>query len=263
MNRIRGGSGLGDNLYVQAASRYIMNERKEFLEIATPFPDLFRSFSGRCSVIPFTKARAKYVAHYTTRKRMPDTSQFEDVCINLGIPTSTELVLDWPYKETKIGLMLLQAAKGKRILTVQMPRMPMGRPDNFGIELLPELAPLQNALDMLKEEHDLFTVMVGRGKPLYQLNNIDLDMSNKTNVRELLEISASTDLFYGQVSSIIPLAESFKKPVLTTFARRGLKSGNWFISCITPKKVNHRESSKSIVDDSSEEEVISTCKTML
>ena len=253
MRRIRGGSGFGDNLYVQAVCRYYNNVLKEPLSVATPYYDLFKELE-LIEPTGFTKAGAQIIAHYTQRKKNTSTSQFKDCCLQAGAPIDTELKLDWQYQNGTQSEIIRQKAKGRPILVVQMPRMPMARQDPFGIELLPTESALKNAVEILAEKTGSYTVLIGKGSALYDINT-HYSAVNKTTIPELLDVAHVADRFIGQVSSIIPMAESFGKPVLSVFSRRGFNSANWFISSILPNKVNHYDSSISIVDDDPPEKI--------
>jgi hypothetical protein len=134
-----------------------------------------------------------------------------------------------------------------------MARSPMGRKDGFGAELLPDCRMIQRAIDRLKGR--ALIVLIGSGKPLFEFKGIDVDLSNKTTVRQLLDVASIADGFLGYCSFIIPLAESFSKPALIVWSRRGLNAGHQYIRQITPQKVLYRESSQFVIDDASLEEI--------
>lgn len=259
--RIRGGSGLGDSLYVQAIVRYLVNELGQEMTVASPHSELFRQFGDRVEVIPHCKNNMQYVAHYAPRKQTKGTTQFQDCCINCGVPRDIPLKLDWPGPSGNLTLRTRQEAAGRPIVLVQMPRMPFSRSDPFGIELLPGREGLQHGIDAIKES-GAFTVKVGKGSELYSVHGIDLDLSNRTDLRDLLELSNIADAGFGQVSFIIPLMESFGKPVLSVVARKGLSSRNPFISSITPEKVNHYASSISYVDDQKPRHIMESVQSL-
>lgn len=261
--RIRGGSGLGDSLYVQAIVRYLVHERKERITVAAPHADLFKHYGDAVEVIAHCKTNMDYVAHYASRKNRPGTSQFEDCCINCGVPKDIPLQYDWPGPVGKLSADIRQRAAGKPIILLQMPRMPFSRNDPFGIELLPEQSGIQKGIDAIKKAGG-YIVKIGKGGELYKVQNVDLDMSNKTTIRDLLEIANVADGGFGQVSFIIPLMESYGKPVLTVLARKGLQSKNPFISSITADKVNHyKESSWTYVDDSMDDVIEKYCQRLV
>ena len=123
----------------------------------------------------------------------------------------------------------------------------MDRRDGFARELLPKREAYQAAVDGLKGSVTL--VMVGAGDPLYELDGIDVDLTNRTSVAGLLDIASQADGFLGYCSFFVPLAESFNKPALFVWAKTGLKSRTGYIRQIAPKKILHRASSLYAIDD--------------
>jgi hypothetical protein len=192
------------------------------------------------TVHPFTR-QADINAHYTLRKWRTDTDQFEDCCIQAGIKEPVDFRIDW-----KASAPFMQD-RTKPVVLVLIPRMPMDRADGFARELLPRREAYQSAVDGLKGLATL--VMVGSGKPLYELDGIDVDLTNRTSVAELLDIASQADGFLGYCSFFVPLAESFNKTGLFVWARAGLKSRTPYIRQITPTKILHRDSSLYVIDD--------------
>jgi hypothetical protein len=241
---IRGGGGLGDSLYVQAIVRHLLKQGRDDLIVGTNYPEVFSQLDVETR--PLIKAIGKIVAHYTSRKGVPGTSQFEDCCIRAGIEGPVELVLDWkPVNKVLISKL---KSHGRPILLVSMPRSPMGRDDGFAHELMPKKEAYQAVLDMLKPHFLL--VQVGSGKAMFNLQGIDVDLADKTTVSDLIDIASVSDGLFGTCSFLIPLAESLDKPGLFLWSRRGLNSKNVFIRTITPEKVLHKHTSLAVIDDS-------------
>lgn len=62
----------------------------------------------------------------------------------------------------------------------------------------------------------------------------------------------------------MPLAESFDRPALFVWSRRGLRSPRAFISQITPNKILHkRETSRHVIDDAPPEVVQREAEALL
>lgn len=247
---IRGGSGLGDALYVQAIARYLVHDGHE-VEACSDWPDVFRPLAGRVTVSPFRRSRIDRLAHYATRRGVIGTTQFEDCCITAGVPRDTDLRLDWPPPGEGIATRLRDAAAGKPIVLVQMPRPPMDRKDGFGAELLPDSRVVQRAIDRLRGS--VMLVQVGAGKPLHEFSGLDLDLANRTTVAELIDVASISAGFLGHVSFFVPLSESLLKPALFVWSRRGLNAPNEIIRQITPKKILHRPSGRHVIDDCSDQ----------
>lgn len=244
MKSIRGGMGLGDALYVQAVARHIV-KRGERLKVHTAWPDVFRPLGSMVETAPFTRAGIQYLAHYSLRKGVVGTTQFQDCCIQAGIRDPVELKLDWQRTSDALTGRLL--SYGKPIVCVQLPRAPMGRTDGFGKELLPDCRVIQRAIDALKGRALL--VQIGSGKPVFEFSGIDVDLSNRTTVCELLDVATVAHGFLGYVSFLVPLAESLDKPALLVWSRKGTKASHEYVRRITPQKVLHKPTSRHVFDD--------------
>lgn len=249
---LRGGSGLGDSLYVQSVARHLIQTRGLRLRVNSNWPDVFRPLGEACQVVPFDR-KATLVAHYSARKQERGTTQFQDCCISAGLREPVELRLDWKMVRPEWATDLTRHAGRRPIIVVQLPRQPMNRPDGFGKELLPQREALQAAVHQLKAQ-DAFLVQVGAGKPVYELDYIDLNLANCTTVTDLIDIALSCDGFLGYVSFIVPLAESLAKPLLCVWSQAGLKAPNRFISSITPRKILQYRSSRAVIDNQPEQE---------
>jgi hypothetical protein len=224
---IRGGSGLGDSIYVQSVAMHMVNKGAK-VTVRSNYADLFRH--TRVNVVPFHRVGKCVIAHYASRK--PEkTTQFEDVCINAGIREPVEMRLDWKAQSN-----LLDGFE-RPIVAVLLPRLPMDRTDGYGKELMPRWEVLQKLIDLT----DYTTVQIGRGEPVYRYSGIDLDLSNKTSISQLLDVSSQVDGFVGTCSFMIPLAESLNKPFFALWSAKGLRSENDYVRTITPEKIIHRK----------------------
>lgn len=250
MLSVRSGKGLGDAIYLYAIARHLV-ARGEQLEVCTLWPDVFRALADRIRLSPWRRERIDAIAHYIARKRIQGTDQFVDCCINMGITEPVAFRLDW----TPVNKLLVAKLRTVRkpIVIVQLPREPMGRSDGFGLDLLPDGAALQRAVDAIGSR--AFKVQVGKGKPLFRLEGLDLDLANQTSVTDLLDVASIAAGALGYCSFIVPLAEALNKPALLVWSRRGLRSREEFIRQITPGKVLHRPASRAVMDDCSDQEM--------
>jgi hypothetical protein len=246
MLSIRAGSGLGDSLYLQSIVRHYV-EMGQKVEACSKYPEIFSQLPG-VTVSPFRRNPVDICAHYSTRRSSDGTDQFEDCCINAGIPGETDFRLDWQPVDQDLVSILRRLPRP--ILVVERPREPMDRKDKQGHDLLPDCRVIQKAIDRLKDRASI--IQIGKGEALFHLTGIDLDLADKTTVSRLLDVASMADGFLGYVSYLVPLAESFKKPALFVWSKRGLRSRIRFVHQITPKKILHRPSSKAIVDDCSD-----------
>jgi len=247
MRSIRGGSGLGDAIYVQAIARHLVR-KGERLQVCSAWPDVFRPLGDSVEVVPFRRGGVDILAHYSLRKPIDGTTQFQDCCIQAGITEPVELRLDWQPSSVPI------MRNGLPVVCVQLPRAPMNRRDGFGSELLPDCRVIQTLIDELSGR--ALIVLIGSGKPLFKFTGIDVDLSNSTTVPELFDMAHMADAFIGYPSFIIPLAEALDKPSLLVWSSRGLRAPQKYVRQITPRKVLHKPSSHHVVDDWPRERIL-------
>lgn len=240
MKSIRGGRGLGDTLYVQSVARHMLNAGAARLRVKADWPDVFLPLGSRVEVVPFNKTNVDILAHYSARKGLAGTTQFQDCCAAAGVHESVDLRLDWNLTAEPL------ISSDRPIVLVQLPRAPMGRTDGFGAELLPDCAAIQQVIDELSKS--ALIVQVGAGAALHRFKRIDRDLSNRTTVAQMIDLASVACALVGYCSFFVPLAESLGKPGLFIWSRRGLKSGHQFISRITPQKVLHKRSSSWLLD---------------
>lgn len=240
---IRAGMGLGDSLYLQSVARHLV-ARGERLSVCSTWPEVFLPLPVQ--VEPFRRLGVDICAHYTMRKSKPETTQFQDCCIQAGIREPVALQLDWGAP-TNPELVDRLRQYGKPIVCVQLPRAPMGRTDGFGKSLLPDCRVIQRLIDGLRGRALL--VQIGAGAPLFNFTGIDVDLANKTTVSEMLDVASVADAFLGYCSFLVPLAESFSRPALFVWSSRGLRDGQNYIRQITPKKILHKPTSRFVIDD--------------
>lgn len=245
MKTARCGRGFGDSLYLQSVVRHLVKRDGLRMRVKSDWPDVFMPLGDRVQVVPFGRTGVNILAHYSIRKGVVGTTQFQDCCIAAGIKEPVDLRLDWTV--VKQGLVDSVRQPGKPVLVVQLPRTPMGRTDGFGASLLPDCRAIQRLIDRAKDEHTV--VQIGAGEPLFRFQGIDIDLANKTTVAETIDVASAADRFLGYCSFLVPLAESFAKPALFVWSRRGLKDGMPFIRQITPQKVLHRSTSTYVMDD--------------
>ena len=207
-------------------------KRGERLRVHTAWPEVFRPLGKSIELAPFRRLGVDVLAHYSLRKAKA-TKQFEDCCIQAGIKGVVELKIDW----TPTNQVLIQSLKAyaRPLLVVQVPRQPMGRTDGFGAELLPRCEVIQSLIDRCRETHTV--VQVGAGEALFRFTGIDVDLVNETTVSELIDVASVADRFLGYCSYLVPLAESFGRPALFVWSRRGLNAKHLYVRRITPEKV--------------------------
>jgi hypothetical protein len=244
---IRCGSGLGDAIYLQSVARHYVEHGYD-VEVCSAWKDVFIPLNGKVTVSPFRRTMITRLAHYSSRRGEYGTTQWQDCCINARIPMETDLRIDW----TPLNVDLISRLQGfgKPIVAVQMPRAPFARTDGFGVEFLPDCTVMQRAINCIGRRALL--VQIGNGEPFHKFTGIDVDLANKTTVSDVLDIGFAAHGFFGYCSFLVPLAESFSKPLQLIWSKRGLESKHLVVRQMTPQKILHRPSSRAIVDDCSQ-----------
>lgn len=251
MKSIRCGRGLGDSIYLQSVVRHLVRTTGERYSVCSDYPDVFIPLGDSVQVVPFRRDRVNITAHYVARKGVQGTTQFDDCCQAARIEGPVELKLDWPGPSGQLVEQLRR--EGKPIVCVQMMRYPMGREDGFGMDMLPDPKMIQQFIDGVR---DIATVVqIGAGKALHSFDGVNIDLSGKTTVKELIDVVAVSSGCLGYCSFLLPLAESLDKPLQLVWARRGLSSSHPFIRMVTPRKLLHKPSSMWIMDDAQEDRV--------
>jgi len=249
VKRIRCGKGLGDSLYLQSVVRHLVNQGKN-LEVCTNWNDVFIPLKDKIKLAPFSREGIDIVAHYSMRKSYI-SKQFDDCCIQAGINDDVEFKLDWQIHNNSF-IKQFKLLK-KPIALVLLYRLPMDRADGFAQELLPDINVIQQVIDSLKLRYTI--VLVGSGQAIKNYEGIDIDLSNKTSVSELIDLAYISHVMVGYCSFFVPLAESLDKRALFVWADKGLKSGNHYIKSIAPNKILYKNSSKYVIDNWTEEKI--------
>ena len=242
MIRIRGGRGLGDSLYLRPIVDHLVCRGKRVVALSD-YPDVFAD-SG-AAVEPFSRTGVTVLAHYTAGKANPQTTQWQDILASARIDGALPLRFVRAVKNTALVADLKAQAGNRPIIVVHGGRVPMGRSDGFGMELLPRKETFDCVLAALS---DCFLVRIGKAPLLYPLN-VDVDLNGSTSISDLLDIAVSADCFVAQCSFAAPLAEVFGKPLLAIWSASGLKSKTQFIAQITPRKILTNKTSSHVVDD--------------
>lgn len=246
--------GLGDSLYLQSVVRQFLKNGETVMP-CSDWPAVFSQLP--VTVTRFHRPGVEIVAHYSTRKDQP-TDQFEDCCINAGLKLPVEMKLDW--KPANRALVERINADGRPIICVQLPRPPMGRKDGYGKELLPDCSTIQKVIDRIGKR--AFFVQIGSGRSLYRFRGLGLDLADQTSVTDLLDVASIAGGFLGYVSFMVPLAESFDRPALFVWSRKGLSAPQEYVRRITPQKILHKDSSKWIMDDCTGAEIESAADSL-
>lgn len=242
MKRIRGGSGLGDSIYIRPIVDHFIRAGEQ-VQVCANHPDVF--IGSGAEVEPFGRNNIQVLAHYVSGKPNPNTNQWQDVCASAGVP-EIPLRFTWNVRNQKLVDKIIADSCRQPIILVHGGRTPMGRTDGFGLELLPDRRAFDAVLSML---HGCYTVRIGKGEQLYSLP-VSTDLTDGTSVSDLLDIASICDGVVAQCSFAIPLAEVFDKPLLTIWAAGGMSEYRHpYIRSITPAKVLSKSTSKYVIDE--------------
>lgn len=251
--RIRCGQGLGDAVYLQAVVGYLIKNGQQNLEVCTNWPDVFEHLEphavtgkdnvrrvvnpgGKFDIVPFSRMRIDFVAHYTGRKQVAGTSQMEDCFISATLSHKVTPELNWKVTDQALVDSIKKEAGARRIIFFQHLRPAMDRKDGFGNEMIPTPNSIRDVLNAMKREGDTFVVKVGLGESLDDVG-YDLDLRNKLSVKQLLDVATVADLFVGQCSLIIPISECLQVPSVIVFGHGIRTSQHPFIRSICPEKL--------------------------
>jgi hypothetical protein len=258
MKHVRGGSGLGDSLYVRVIAEHLLRLGHP-VTAYTFHPDVFIGVD--CRVEPFGKLGINVLAHYVGGKNNPATSQWDDVCDSAQV-ARIPLRFTWHIINQKLVDQVREQARGRPVVLIHGGRAPMNRTDNFGIELLPE----KRAFDQVQEAiyRDVLFVRIGEGKQKYAMDRAEMDLWGKTSVADLLDLAWDCDALIGPCSFVVPLAEAFDKPLLAVWAAGGMHPARHpYLKSITPQKVLAKASSSFVIDDWGPERVAAKAKDFL
>lgn len=242
MRRIRGGSGLGDAIYLRPFVEHFL-KMGEQIEVCTAYGDVFAGLGG-VTVSPHRRDNIDVVCHYVSGKSRPDTNQWQDICAMAGL--TVPLSFRWTVRNQVLVKDLELMAAGRPIVMVHGGRAPMGRTDGFGSELLPKRAAFDAVMDVLI---DCFTVEVGKDRELYPLRAA-VDLHGRTSVSDLMDIASVSAGIVGQCGWVIPMAEAMDKPLMAVWSAHGMEhTRHPYIRSITPGKVLSKPTSLHVVDD--------------
>jgi len=251
MRKIRGGSGLGDSIYLRPFVEHYL-QRGERVEVCTNYGEVFSGLD--VTISPFRRDSVNKVCHYVSGKTRQGTTQWEDLCISAG--EEIPFRFDWTIRNTLMTRDLQAMAAGRPIIMVNGGRPPMGRSDGFAREMLPARAAFDTVLAALD---GCFTVEVGKGAELYPLI-ADVDLADRTTPSDLLDIATVAAGLVGQCSFMIPLAEAFDKPLMVVWAAKGLTSATEFIRLCRPQKILSKPTSTFVMDDWSLEQIAAAAR---
>lgn len=240
MERIRGGRGFGDSIYIRPIAEHFVRSGRAAC-VLSDYPEVFIGSGAR--VEPFNRHGANIVAHYVHGKENPATTQWQDVCRSARV--TAPLRFEWRVRNEALIARIRKNARGRMVLLVHGGRHPMDRRDGFGEELLPTKESFDYVLAKLR---DCYRVQIGRADQIYPLS-CDLNLNGETSVADVLDLASMCNGIVAQCSFAVPLAEVFDKPLLAVWSARAAKSKTPFIRQTTPQKVLSAPRDTFIFDD--------------
>lgn len=242
IKRIRGGRGLGDAIYVRPIVDYV-RKLGNAVTVLTDFPEVY--IGTGATPRPFERIKVDVCAHYVGYKDHEGTTQWEDVCKSSGVPVDLPLRFPWHVANPSMISGLRAQAGGRPLVLVHGGRLPMGRTDGFGIELMPSAEAFTTVLEALR---GCFLVQIGKASQVYPLKS-EVDMNGATTVRDIMDLGACCDAVVAQCSFAIPLAEAFDKPLLAVWGSKISASREKFVRTTTPLKVLSGARDRFVMDD--------------
>lgn len=237
--RIRGGSGLGDSIYLRPIVEHLA-QTKDVIALSH-FPEVF--IGSGVQVEPFQKSQVDVLAHYSSRRDVQSSTQYNDMLVTARLK-DVPLHFDWKIQSLSLVRDVIDAANGRPIILVHGGRAPFGRSDGYGTEVMPQRRGFVHVLEALD---DCYLVRIGKGAQ-YPLK-VHLDLQDLTTVSDVLDLGYICDGIVTQCGYPVPMAECFDKPLLAVWSARGLASQNQIIRTITPRKILSKPSSVYVMDD--------------
>ncbi len=239
---------MGDGMYVRAVCEHLAKTHSD-ITACTNYPELFDGTG--IGTAPFSRQNIDRLAHYSARKAKTDSCQWDDVCDAAQIPRIPLKIAHQVRNRAMIERLRI-FADGKPMILVHGGRVPMGRTDGFGKELLPNVEAFGAVLEAL---HDCFLIQIGNAEQVYALD-CDITLNGSTTVTDLLDLGLACDGVVAQCSFAVPLAEVFDKPFLAVWAARGMAMGvHPYIRAIKPAKILSKPTSLHVVDDWTPEKI--------
>lgn len=254
---VRSGSGIGDNIYLHSIVRHLAIQNPEKIySVRTKYPDLFRCLPGNVKTEEFSKVACAVVAHYSNRKNIKQTDQYQDMLINAGLSIDLPMTTDWRIQNQSFIDHIVNEANGRPIILTQPIRLPMGRDDQFGLEIMPNASKYDHGLKMLKRELNAYVIMIGTSHARNIIpSSVDLDLLNKTRIHTIMDLGKIAFMTYGQCSQMIPLGEIYNNPVMVGWGHNVTRSKDVYVRTILPEKILHGEKSSYFYDDWSDEKI--------
>lgn len=234
MLALKSPKGLGDALYLRAIALHML-ERGQSPVIHTLWPDAFSDLP--ITVKPISEEeRSIQGAFYCLHCRIPEPramDQFEMCCAQAGLVDPVDFKMGWKVRDTPLTREIKRI--GKPILVYQPPK----HAKNEEQELV---SPRREAFNAFLDDSKYFRVRIGSPKHVDAKCDapFDLDLVGKTSIHDAFDIGALGDVFFGEPSFLLVMAEAMDKPVTCMFTRRAQNSGHWRACNATAERIFHK-----------------------
>jgi len=147
-----------------------------------------------------------------------------------------ELRLDWKVRDQSFLDKIKRRANAKPILIYQPPKVTNGGEQ----ELYTPPADAFNNWLLARDDH--YRIKVGHPSAAMEFRDApcELNLFNKTSVRQMIDLATIGDLFFSQVCFLPTLAEAMDKKSVCMFTRRQLAAGTNWVRAITPDVFFHK-----------------------
>ena len=210
---VKGCTGFGDSIYLRAIVEWLVENRPgtEYV-VASRFPDVFFGIDN-IDIVDQIKGEPTVInCSYLDRKDYGDTNQFQDMCINGGLPY-VPFVSKLKYRDPNGSVLAL----------------PLYAPMGGSPESSPMMPFFGDYDDLLRKHKNV------------------LQIRSEHSFENLVRLFNQAELVICQQGWGTALAEMLDVPCKVVFTERGLKSKNKFIKSICPKKILTKDSSKAVI----------------
>jgi hypothetical protein len=206
-------------------------ENGEKTEILTKHPEIYEALRARGLIISDRYAKEPdRECRYAPRYANQATTTYKDTLILAGIADNLPLEIEFECQRR------FDFPVGKKVCVIRKPSIPMkGKPG--GEVMIPDCNIFKQIIHAFRNE--VYFVLAGNseGDFKFQFKGIDLDLTEKLTVTELLQLIKQSDIALTQCGFFLPFCEALNKKVFIVFADKGMKSKYKFFPHITPKKV--------------------------
>lgn len=212
--------GLGDAIYLRAVALHLL-ERKEQVEVYTPWPELFTDIPVVLNLHLSPPRDIVWLRYDLNAPAIPGLNEFKVRCLNAGIKDSVELRLDWKVKNKELVDKVLREAAGRQIFFYQPTR-------KVKTAAQASWAPRRDAFNSFVRAHnDYFRIKVGH-PGWVQLDceqECELDLCGKCSIHDAFDIATVADLFFGEPNHVTTLAQALDKPFTMMLPRKTSRNG--------------------------------------